>query len=371
MRSIPCLVAAAVFSVAFAGPARADDILLEDGTVYQGTVKEFDSKNVTIEVRMKSGGIVTMKLPSARLDAAYFYGLLDAKAGKDAKAHVDVALWAVERGLFSRAKAQMLKAEEIDPAFVAGLREGKFPEIREGIATQLVASAEADVKAGRLDAAQQKLEVLLTRLSDTEGGNKAREMLPSLEEQIEARDAKTAEEERAKLAETERENAEERVKRFAKFDAERLKARKIAVEGLTEDNDGRALDLLATALGKGEALLKDLDEMEKVAGEDKAFREDLEAWRKKIRAAMVKVHLHRCDIYVFRGVGKSAMEEVTAAKAIDPENPDVAAAEVRAARADEGDDDISDLRWRRANAAGGRFGRGGGGGGCGGGGRRR
>ncbi|HVG93326.1 MAG TPA: hypothetical protein VND21_02680, partial [Planctomycetota bacterium] len=165
MRWIPCLLVAAALSVALARPARADDILLEDGTVYQGTVKEIDGKNVTFEIVMKGGRTVTMKLPSQRFDATYLYGLLDTKAGKDAKAHVDVALWAAERGLFSRAKAQMLKAEEIDPAFIAGLREGKFPQIREGLATQLFASAEGDVKAGRLDLAQQKLEVLLTRLS--------------------------------------------------------------------------------------------------------------------------------------------------------------------------------------------------------------
>lgn len=362
MRRAARLLAATAVFAALAAPAAAEDILLEDGTVYAGTVKELGTKEVTFELRMKGGATVTMKLPAARFDAAWLYGLLDAQAGQDARAHVDLAVWAVERGLFSRAKAQMLKAEELDPAFVAGLREGKFPEIRDGIATQLAASAEADVKAGRLDAAQQKLEVLVTRLSDTEGGNRARAMLPPLEEQIEARDARLAEEARARLAEAERKAAEERARKLASFDAEKAKARKLAVEGLTEDDDGRALDLLGKALAKGDALLEQLDALAKGAGDDRELLAEVADRRARILQAIVKVRLHRCDLYVFRGMGQAATKEVAAAQAVAPDDPDVAAAAVRAARAEEGKDDISDVRWRRAATTGSRFGRTGGGG---------
>lgn len=79
--------------------------------------------------------------------------------------------------------------------------------------------------------------------------------------------------------------------------------------------------------------------------------------RARINAGMVKAHLHRAEIYIFRGDAKEAQAEIAAAQAIDPENADVAAAAVRAEQA--GDDfDIQERRWRRARTAAGngRFG---------------
>jgi hypothetical protein len=247
----------------------------------------------------------------------------------------------------------MGKAEKLDPEFVRGLKEDKFPEMREGIATQVLASAEADVKMGKLEVAEQKLELLLLRLPDTQAGNKARDAMTSLQPLLEAQEAKTADAERQKLAEAERKAAEERAKKFALFDPKLADLKKLAISGLTEDSDQKSLDLLETALARAKARLNDLDDMTKNAGGDQELLKEIASRRARIQRGMVKVYLHRADIYVYRGNENSAVREVDGAKAIDPNNPEVIAAAVRAANADDSDVDVFEQRWRRAYVSGG------------------
>jgi hypothetical protein len=351
MRWTTTLPAAALLVVAAAAPARAEDVLLVDGTVFTGKVDKVEKDGVTITMAV-GGGTATLKVDAARLDPAYFYGLLDGVADQDAKAHVELAVWCIEQGLFSRARLQMRRAEQLDPDFVRGLREDQFPEMREGIATQILASAEADVKAGRLDVAEQKYEVLLLRLPDTEAGGKSREAMAALQPLLEAREAQAAEAGRKKLAEAERKAAEERAKKFASFDPKLAELKKLALEGLSEDGDAKALSLLDTALTRAKARLADLDDLAKGAGADEALAQEVADRRGRIRRGMVKVHLHRADLYLYRGAVNDAKREVEAARALDPQNADVVAAAVRVAHHD-ADVDVSEQRWRRARAAAG------------------
>lgn len=369
MRATTWTMVGVALAVAAAAPCRAEEVILNDGTVHEATVVAVEKDSVTVTFRTKtSGALVTMKVPAKRFDAHYLYGLKDKAAGDDAKAHVELAAWAVEQGMFSRARAQIMKAEALDPAYVKSLRDGKLPEFREGLAASILASAKADIEKGQYEMAEQKLEVLLSRMPDTEAGSAAREVALALEPKLAEAEAKAAEAAKAKLAEDQKAAAEARAKKLAPIDADLAKAKKQALEGLTEDSDSKALSLLESALHKGERLLKDLDELAKGAAGDAELVKEADARRKRIHAGMVKVHLHRADIYIFRGDSKEALKEVEAARGIDPENPDIAAAAVRAERADE-EFDIHEQRWRRARAAAGsgRFG----GGAAGGGGRRR
>lgn len=352
------LAAFVVAAAALAAPVRAEEVILNDGTVHDATIVAVDKDSVTVTVLTKtSGKHVTMKMPAKRFDAHWLYGVKDRLAGNDAKAHVELAAWAVEQGMFSRAKAQMMKAEALDPAYVTALREGKFPEVREGIAASILASARADMEKGQLEVAEQKLEVLLTRMSDTEAGSQAREVMTALQAKLEETEAKRAAEAAAKLAAAEKAAAEARAKKLAPIDAELARAKKLAVAGLTEDSDSKALSLLEDAMRRGEKLLKSLDDLAKDAAADPELAKEVADRRARIRAGMVKAHLHRAEIYIFRGDAKEAQAEVAAAQAIDPENADAAAAAVRAEQA--GDDfDIHERRWRRARVAAGsgRFG---------------
>ena len=85
---------------------------------------------------------------------------------------------------------------------------------------------------------------------------------------------------------------------------------------------------------------------------------------------MVKAHVHRADIYTWRGSTNNARKEIEKARKLDPDNPDVTAAEERIA--DRDNQDALELSWQRNRREGMRF-RGGGAvhGARGGGGRRR
>lgn len=355
------LAAVLCVAAACAAPARAEEVILNDGTVHDATIVKVEKDSLTVIVRTKtSGKSVTLTVPAKRFDPHWLYGVKDRLAGEDAKAHVELAVWAVEQGMFSRAKAQMMRAEALDPAYVGALRDGKLPDVREGIATSILASANEDIAKGRLEVAEQKLEVLLTRMPDTVAGGQAREVMTALQPKLEEAEAKRAAEAAAKLAAAEKAAAEARAKKLAPIDAELARAKKLAVAGLTEDSDTKALSLLEDAMRRGEKLLKELDALAKDAAADPELAKEVADRRARINAGMVKAHLHRAEIYIFRGDAKEAQAEVAAAQAIDPENPDVAAASVRAEQA--GDDfDIQERRWRRARiaAGNGRFGVGG------------
>jgi hypothetical protein len=88
----------------------------------------------------------------------------------------------------------------------------------------------------------------------------------------------------------------------------------------------------------GQKLLKALDELAKDAAADPELAKEVADRRARINAGMVKAHLHRAEIYIFRGDAKEAQAEIAAAPAIDPENADVAAA---AAAEQAGDDSTS------------------------------
>src|SRR5262245_21534856 len=358
-------------SALLAGPASAEEVLLADGNALDAKVLEVPEDAIRVTYSPKGGGTVTMDYPAARLDPPYFYGLRDQAAGQDAKAHIKLALWAVEQGMFSRGKSQVKKAAAIDPGLVKSIEEGKLPELRDVIADRILGSAERDIQAGRLEVAAGKLEIILPRLPHTEAGNKDRDVMKALEakedEEEAKQEAKKAAEDEAKLKEEEKKAAAERKKLLDGVWKGLKQGKKWMNEGLEEDSDSRALELLEKALGRGKEGLDDLDELVKTHAADATLVSEAQTWRRKVVAAMVRVRLHRAEIYLWRSSLNQARDEVKAAMALDPQNPDILTALSRIDDA-QSDDDWG-LRWRRGGAAGG--GRFGGGRGGGGGGRRR
>lgn len=348
-------VAAVALVVSSAALALADELITADGTTHSCEIVSVGEDGVVAKGKLKTGEAVELKVPVARLDAHWFYDRRDAAIGNDAKARVKFALWCVENDLFSRAKVQMKKAAAADPTMVEQLVAGKYPEIREKIAGRILASAEADLAAAKFEPARDKLEILLARLSDTEAGGKARETIRSLETRQTQVAAAEASEAQAKLDENARKAADARAKLLADVDAEYAKGREYAMEGLTEDNHGKALDLMEKALGRGDAATKKLDAIDKDHAADAELITEAKARRDKLRAGMVKVHIHRADLYMWRGSLPDAKKAIEAARAIDPTNPAIDAAMERLLAAD--DDDDWDRRVRPEHrASGSRFG---------------
>jgi hypothetical protein len=361
MRTLSGLAATAALTIAAALPCRADELITADGTTHTCEIVSVDAKGVTARGKLKSGEVVEVKIPAARLDPHCWYDLRDKSIGPtDGRARLDLAVWAVEQGLFSRAKIQVRKAAEADPKLAEEIRAGKYPEIREGIARSVLASAESDITAGRFDVARQKVEIVLARLSDTAAGARACDVVRTLDAKQSEAAARQEAEAKAKLDEAARKQADARATLLAAVDADYAKGKAHATDGLTEDDVGKALELLSQALTDGKAALKKLDAIEKDHAADADLVADAKKRRESTVAGMVKVHIHRADLYMWRGSLPNAKEEIDAARKLDPANPEIDAAMQRLL--DANDEDTYDVR-----RAGGRFG---GRGGSGGGGRR-
>jgi hypothetical protein len=355
MRKLLSLVAVAGLAFAVASPCLADDLITSDGTSHTCEILSVDDTGVVARGKMKTGETVELKVPAARIDPHCFYDLRDKSiAANDGKARLRLAVWAVEQGMLSRAKIQVRKAAQADPQLAEDIQSGKYPEIREKIAGKILASAESDVAAGKFDLARQKLEILVARLSDTEAGGKSCEVLADLEKKENEAAAKAEADAQAKLDEAARKQSDARMKILAAVDQDYANGRAHALEGLTEDNHGKALDLLESALKDGQAAMKKLDAIEKEQAGDAKLLEEAKARRAKTLAGMVKIHIHRADLYLWRGSIPNAKKELEAARALDPNNAEIDAASARLLDAD--DDDTFEARYlRERRQSGSRF----------------
>ena len=372
MRAALCLPSSVVLSVGLAAEAFAlEDVILADGSVRKAEILEVFDDGIQVKFTPKGGGTAQMKLPAAKLDPHFFYELADKAAGDDAKRHLKLALWAYESGLFSRSKIQVEKATQLDPQLVKDIQEGKLPEIREGIAERVLQSAEKDIEKGNFDDAEKKLEALLARMPDTAAGTHARDIYKDLQTRKDEYEAKQEEEQLAKLAEEEQKQEKELRRKTDPIKKALTKAKDDLEAGLVEDDESKALRLLESAIQKGGEGLKKLEKLMVDFADDQDFMTRAEEVKTKVIAGMVNAYVQRADIYTWRGSTKNAAKELAKARELDPDNPDIAAAEQRADDYD--NQDALNLRWQRNRREGMRF-RSGSvarGGGFGGGGRRR
>jgi tetratricopeptide (TPR) repeat protein len=345
-------------------PALAlENILLEDGSVRKGEILRVEENGLMVKGRTLKGDMVEILIPADKLDAVYFYDQRDNACGTDAKARLRLALWAVDKGLFSRAQVQVQKAAEADPKLIADIREGKLPEIREGIAAHVLASARKDLVEGRLDNALQKVERLLVRAPDTPAGAEAADFLPEVEAAIALKAEKDHEKKMAALAEADRKVEEAREKILEPVREALKKAREVASKGLQEDNDNNAINALGQALEMGQSALADTEAILKKATEDAVLAEQAAALKEEITRALVKGYVHRGEMYLWRSSVPQAKEQADKAAELIPDDPSIEALQAQILSAEQDND--YDGNWRRGPAGGSRFGgrRGGGGGG--------
>lgn len=362
-RFLPGLAVAGLLALAAAPAAAAEDILLEDGRVVRGEILEVREDGIRAKGRAKEGGAVEMVIRADLLDAEWYYGLRDKAAGEDARAHLKLALWAVEKGLFSRAQVQVRRATELDPKLVKDIQDGTLPGIREGIAAKVLASARADMKAGNIDRAQRKVELVLARMPDTPAGAEAADLLPEVEAKAAEKAAADQAEARAKLAEEERKAEEARDRLLSPVEETLAKGRALASKSLTEDNAPNAIGMLGEALKMGDAALDRLESIAKQKTDDPALGARVDDLRLRITAAMIKGYLHKAEMYVWRGSLPNAKEELAKVEKLDSGNADAAGLADRIEEIEKGLND--EQRWRRGGPGGeSRFrgGRGGGGG---------
>ncbi|MHC5010737.1 MAG: hypothetical protein ACYTG6_07255 [Planctomycetota bacterium] len=353
MRALTFVIAVLFASVLFAEPAQAlDDIILNDGQVRRAEILEVNADSIRVRGRPRSGGVATLTVPASRLDPHFFYGLRDARLGDDVQGRIQLALWAVEHGLFSRAKLQIQKAAEIDKEAVAQFRAEELPKIRDGIVAKVLASAKADMEEGRLEAAETKIEAILARAPDTPAGAEARDLLPVLDAKL--RDQREAEKQaqREQLAEEARKAAEERDRLLEPANSQIEKAQALVSRALRDDSASRSLDHLRSAISTFGAARKRLQDLAENHADDAELVAEAQKGEQVCVDGMIEAHEHRADIFIWRGNLTSAREELAEARKLDPDNDDLDSLEQRI---DQGETDTDwGLRWRRAAVGGGR-----------------
>ncbi|MFV1958326.1 MAG: hypothetical protein ACC662_02815 [Planctomycetota bacterium] len=331
-----------------------DEVILNDGSVRHADILEVLENGIRVKFRPKSGGKVEMVVPASKLDPAFFYALRKKAIGDNAEDHLKLALWAFDAGLFARAKAQIEEVARLDPQLVKDIEEGKLPEIREGIARKVLESAQKDVKKGRLERAEQKLQALLARMPDTGAGTEAVGIYKALLGQVEEKEAKLEEQRLAKMEEDQQKAERELRKKVEPIKRDLKAGKKYLSDGLTEDSESKALDLLKRAIQKGGAALQKLDKLAKDNPDDADLQQRIADVRRKTIAGMVQAYIQRADIYTWRAARTMARKELKKARELDPENPDITAAEGRVD--DSESDDALGLRWQRNRREGLRFG---------------
>ncbi|MDJ0975945.1 MAG: hypothetical protein QNJ98_15915 [Planctomycetota bacterium] len=338
-------------------PASAmDDILMKDGRVRRGKIVSVEENGLVVKFRPAGGGSAQMLVKAEQLDPHFFYEKRSAAAGDDAKAHLKLGLWAFENGLWSRAKIAVRKATELDPKLIADIQSGKLHEIRDKIAQRILESAKKDMKDGNAARAEKKLEALLARMADTEAGAGAAELIRECQRLSEEAAAQAEKERKAKMDADALAEEEAREKLLEPVRKDLLKGKELMTDGLTEDSESQALKLLRQAISKGESALKKIEKLEEKQADDAKLIETITEWKKKAIAAMVKMHIHRADIYAGRPSIPNAKKELEAARKLDPDNPNIDMAAQRIE--DREEEDRWEIRWRRQRAAGeGRFGR--------------
>jgi len=181
MRVILALALALAVLPILASHCFADEVPLLDGHTLQGKVLDVTAKGLKLEIHPKDGGTVVMHMSADHLDPHWWYGKRDAALGDDAKLRLDLAVWAIEHGLFRQGKAQFEKARKLDPKVAKEFRDDVVPGLRAGIASDLVHSAHLQMDAGNLKAANKMLQAVLTRFGDTHAAADARALMPALQ----------------------------------------------------------------------------------------------------------------------------------------------------------------------------------------------
>ncbi len=94
-------------------PAGADEVVLRNGSVLEGIVREEDARVVGGSITLDRREVAEIRRPKALVEE-YERRLRD-RDGQGLGAYYDLALWAREQGLESRARILMRKVLEIDP----------------------------------------------------------------------------------------------------------------------------------------------------------------------------------------------------------------------------------------------------------------
>jgi hypothetical protein len=166
MNAVRLLFASAVALAVFAPVASAEEVVLRSGARYDARSVEIlpgatvGEGSVRFSFVMGQGG-GTMTLPFDRIEPSNLFGLVISRTNfSDPKAHLELARFALARGLLGEAENRFRRAATLDASLVPE-RDAGLATIRRLRSEQALAVAEADHARGRSDLALTGAQAVL------------------------------------------------------------------------------------------------------------------------------------------------------------------------------------------------------------------
>jgi len=325
--SLIVLVALAIAPRAF---AQDQLIFVKGGDVYRGEVLKSDAKTVTVKLSAEHGG-TTHTVDADRFEPYFFYQVRDKALGDDVQGRIQLAKYAVDNGMFSRAKAQMDTCRALDPKAVEEFMKTEFPKIKEGLAARLLKAAQKALRVGSTKNAHKYASAILTKFGGTKVDAQATAILDQVQAKIDAdQEKRRAQRRRSDKAMEEIEQKKETAKRdsmLTPVEKEIDAAEAANRRGLTGKNMSKQKSGFETAASKYKRAMKmanDYSTKTQEADLIKALAEMAQTGKD----GAVQAYLNLANLYSSRGNYVKGTEYCNMALAIDPNN-----AEAKSARA--------------------------------------
>jgi tetratricopeptide (TPR) repeat protein len=323
----PVLTVAVALGFLATGAAAQDLFFLKDGGVYKVEVLKSDWKSVTVSYQGE-----THVIPVELIEPYCYYSIRNKALEGDAKGRIQLAKYAVDNDMFSRAKAQMDQARVLDPTAVEEFMRTEFPRIKEGLAQRLLEAGERALRRGSARNAEKYASAILTRFEGTAAEPGAEKLLAEIEARLDEEAAKRRanrrrveaqdQEREARVVEAERDKLLQPVEKLLD------EARAANTRGLREKSVTKAKAPLEQAATKYEQAAKRAEAALKAGAPDEKTKNGLEEMRRDAIQGGVQAYLNLAHSMSSRGSYQKAVGYTNKALALDPDN-----AEAKAARA--------------------------------------
>jgi hypothetical protein len=316
---IAFVVGLLLLAVASSAYAEKMEVMLKSGRSGMVEVVETTPESVTVKF-VKEGSPITMKVRAKELDPHSFYNVRRKHMEKTAENHVRLAVFCVENGMFTRGRAQIEAAREVEPELDQKLKDA--PEIREKIADRLVTAARKHYKDGNVELCHEIAVLIATRLEGTKGAELAASVLDDLEKEVEEKRAKKAEARRKKIddaaAEADKKAAKKRDDVMKPLEKEYDQARKRVNRGYRTKGHNKARDAFEGAAKDMGKLVGKIDQELGKAGDDGELQKMLNTLRVEVVEDAIKAYETAGTYYLNRQSVKNAEDLARAAVALDP-----------------------------------------------------
>ena len=306
-------------------------VFLKDGGVYKVTVLKSDWEAVTVSLPTEGGGAETHVVPVENLEAHCYYNIRNKALEGDAKGRIQLAKYAVDNDLFTRAKAQMDQARALDPAAVEEFMQTEFPKMKEGLAQRLLETGQRSLRRGSPKNAKKYASLILTKFEGTAAEAGAEKLLGEVQAQDEAARAKKRVNRRRVEAQDEERDARmveaERDKLLKPIEKLLDEANAANERGLRAKSVTKSKDPLESAARKYEQAAKRAEASLKQSPDEKTTKSLQEMKNDAIHGG-VQAYLNLAHSMSSRGSYQKAVAYTNKALALDPDN-----AEAKAARA--------------------------------------